>query len=344
MDLSKVHVVHVVRQYFPNMGGLEDFVANLAAQQLGRFASVKVITLDRLFKDPEKVLPPHAEINGIEVKRIPYFGSSRYPIALSILKELNGANLVHVHAVDFFFDALALTRIWHRKPLVATTHGGFFHTRNDALLKKIWFNTLTRFSAHQYRQIACCSESDLRQFARIAPSRVSLIENGVDLKKFEGASAKTPVRHLVTLGRMSGNKRLDRVLDVLACLDSGDQTWKLDIIGGESDLTVLDIEQMIVERSLDGKVSIHTGLNDEQVRAVLGNSSLFVSASEYEGFGIALIEAMSAGLVPVVHHNEAFRSFALRHEDITLADFSLPEKTAATIRSCFEKLSDRSGL
>ncbi|MEP1932102.1 MAG: glycosyltransferase family 4 protein [Roseibium sp.] len=339
MDLSKTHVVHVVRQYSPNIGGLEDFVANLTARQFGRFASVKVITLDRLFRDPATVLPHHVEINGVEVHRIPFHGSSRYPIAPSILRELDGADLVHVHAVDFFFDALAITRFWHRKPLVATTHGGFFHTKNDAMLKKIWFNTLTRFSARQYRQIACCSESDLQQFARIAPKRVSLIENGVDLKKFENASAKTPARHLVTLGRMSRNKRLDRVLDVLACLNSGDQGWNLDIIGAESDLTVLDLERMITERSLEGKVSVHTGLDDEGVTAVIGNASLFVSASEYEGFGIALIEAMSAGLIPIVHPNEAFQAFAQRHEEIALADYSKPDEAAETIHCCFDKMT-----
>ncbi|MDN3721711.1 glycosyltransferase [Roseibium salinum] len=95
-----------------------------------------------------------------------------------------------------------MTRWWHRKPLVATTHGGFFHTSSFATLKAAWFNTLTRYSANRYSALACCSDSDFNLFQKIAPARVSLIENGVNLRKFAGAAAGSPQKkHVITLGR-----------------------------------------------------------------------------------------------------------------------------------------------
>jgi alpha-1,3-mannosyltransferase len=47
------------------------------------------------------------DLDDIEIARIPYFGSSRYPIALSVLRHIKEADPVHVHAIDFFFDYFA---------------------------------------------------------------------------------------------------------------------------------------------------------------------------------------------------------------------------------------------
>lgn len=336
--LADLSVVHVVRQYAPMIGGLEDFVRQLVAQQKGRFASLKIITLDRLFTDPDHRLPGKDVIDGIEVVRIPYRGSSRYPLAPGVFSHLSGAGLVHVHAVDFFFDALAMARPFHRRKLVATTHGGFFHTSRHLALKKIWLNSMTRMSASLYDGIACCSQNDLALFQGIAPGKARLIENGVDLSKFREAASPVPEKRLLTLGRFSANKRLDRTLDALAFLVRTDPAWRLDIIGSPSDLSAEDLSSLIDARGLSGHVEVHLGIPDAAVRDVVSRCSLFVSASEYEGFGIAMIEALSAGLVPVVESNTAFRSLQDRHPMVHLADYSDPEKAAGTIAHAMAEL------
>lgn len=345
---SQLHdrtIVHVVRQFYPMIGGLEDFVRNLVRQQSGHFAKVRVVTLDRLFIEPDKLLPAHDVIDGVEVRRIPFRGSPRYPLAPSVLSSLDGADLIHVHAVDFFFDFLAATSLARRTPMVATTHGGFFHTANYRQLKNVWFNTMTRASASRYRGIACCSESDLAQFSKIAPSRVRLIENGADLEKFGSASAIRPVKGLITIGRFSHNKRLDLLLDMMQLLTRRDPDWRLHIAGSSSDWSEADIRQMIAERQLASFVELHVGPSNDQIRDVMQRCSLFVSASEYEGFGIALIEALSAGLLPIVEPNAAFRSLARKHPTVRLSGFADPSGAAGAVEAAFASLSDdRLGL
>jgi alpha-1,3-mannosyltransferase len=130
-----LRVVQVVRQYTPSRGGLEDVVSNLSRSLSRRGFEVRVVTLDRLFRAPDQVLPTREVIDGIEVVRIPWRGSSRYPIAPQVFRLIGDADLVHVHGIDFFYDALAWTRPFHRKPMIGTTHGGCFHTRNHAALK-----------------------------------------------------------------------------------------------------------------------------------------------------------------------------------------------------------------
>jgi len=337
--LEDVHLIHVVRQYDPMVGGLEDFVKNLIRQQQGRFASLEVVTLDRLFTEPDRVLPAVDEVEGVPVVRIPFRGSTRYPIATDVFSKIRGADLVHVHAVDFFFDALALGSPVQGIPLVATSHGGFFHTGKFAALKKIWFHTATRITANRYRAIACCSESDLDTFKKVAPRKATLIENGVDLDKFADASSQIPQKHIVTIGRFSSNKRPDVVIDMMRVLVDRDPEWKLSLIGGASDWSVEALQARIAERGLVRNVEVFAGLSDAAIRRHLAGASFFVSASDYEGFGLALIEAMSAGLVPVVHPNAAFMSLAHRHPLVTLADFSKPDEVIGKLMQSWQGLT-----
>ncbi|MBX4976773.1 glycosyltransferase family 4 protein [Rhizobium lentis] len=330
-------IVHVVRQFLPNRGGLEDVVANLSRQTVRRGYRVRVVTLNSLFTAPEDKLPARENIDGIEVVRIPWSGSSRYPLAPAVFRHLGDADLVHVHAIDFFFDALAWGRLLHGKPMIVTTHGGFFHTRKYAAIKKIWFRTLTRASAMAYQRVVCCSASDLKQFSEIVPGSM-LIENGADIGKFADSAARRAQRRIVTIGRFSVNKRLDHLLDAMAVLKSRNGEWHLDIVGAESDLNREDVEGAIESRHLSGSVTLHVSPDNGAIRRIIAEASLFVSASEYEGFGLVALEAMSAGLLPVLNANDAFATLAGRHPVIRLADFTKAEAAATAIETGYEAL------
>ncbi|MGV3551484.1 glycosyltransferase family 4 protein [Rhizobium sp.] len=344
VPVSAPVIVHVVRQFLPNRGGLEDVVCNIARHGLDAGYRVRVVTLNSLFSDRDRLLPERETIDGIEIVRIPWRGSTRYPVAPSVLKHIGDADLVHVHAIDFFFDFLALTKLAHRKTMIVTTHGGFFHTQKFAALKKIWFQTLTRFSASRYRSVVGCSQSDLDTFARIAPRRTVMIENGSDTAKFAGASSPSPRKRIVTIGRFSVNKRLERLIDTLAELCKRDPAWHLDIVGVPSDLSVSDLEMLIADRGLSGHAMLRVGLDNGEIRKYLGRASIFASASEYEGFGLVAIEAMSAGLVPVLENNTAYRILAGRHDDIRLSDFTRPDVAASAIEAAYHSLSDDAAL
>ena len=118
-------------------------------------------------------------MGGCDVKRIPYFGSYKNPIAPAVFRHLREHDLIHVHGIDFFFDALAWTRPWHGRPLVASTHGGFFHTPYAARLKKVFFHTVTRTSLRAYSAILASSVNDRDLFAKLTGRYIELVENGL---------------------------------------------------------------------------------------------------------------------------------------------------------------------
>jgi len=227
--------------------------------------------------------------------------------------------------------------------MIATTHGGFFHTKRFAAVKALWFRTLTRFSSSRYNYVVGCSQSDVETFLPIARKNLELIENGADTAKFHDRAAGTPAKHLITIGRFSSNKRLDRLIAATRTLVAADREWSLDIVGVPSDLSVADVEKLA--QGIEAQVRVHAGLPNEEIAALIAQSSLFVSASEYEGFGIVAIEAMSAGLLPVLQDNSAYAVLAAKHKVIELGDFARAEQGAQVILKAWKKLlADPAGI
>ena len=297
-------VVHVVRQYFPSIGGMEEVVRSLARHQQSDSAyEPTIVTLDRVFRDPENALPAHETLDGIPVTRLAYRGSERYPLCPRVLRELRDADLVHVHGIDFFFDYLAATRAIHGKRLVASTHGGFFHTRFARRLKRIYFNSVTRLSSKAYRRIIATSDNDGEIFSEIVTRpRLQVIENGVDIEKFADTASRVLLPTLIYFGRWSVNKGLIETLDVLAalCAQTPETPWRLIIAGREYDLDSEAIRAHALKVGIANRVDIVPGPSNEDLRRLIGESSYYICQSRHEGFGIAPIEAMSAGLLPIL--------------------------------------------
>jgi alpha-1,3-mannosyltransferase len=301
-----VKVVHIVRQFSPSVGGLEDTVLSLTRAQRERLnIDATVVTLDRLF-GLRDVLPSEDVVDGVPVRRLRWTGSRRYPLAPSVLRYVKGADIVHVHAVDFFFDFLALTRPLHGRRMIATTHGGFFHTGAFSSAKKLWFGTLTRASITAYDRIVACSHSDAEMFRASAAERLTLIENGINQAKFQDAASLTLRKTILSFGRFARHKRTDSLLGVFKQLVALDPDWRLIIAGREADQTAAELIAIAERLGVAGAVRFVFNPTDADLRALMGDASFFASLSAYEGFGLAAVEAMSAGLVPILSGIPAF--------------------------------------
>jgi alpha-1,3-mannosyltransferase len=322
-------IVHVVRQFHPGVGGLESVVLELASRQANAGNRVRVITLDRLFHVAKRQkLPAIDNLNSIEIVRIPYFGSSRYPIALSVLRHIKEADVVHVHAIDFFFDYLAWTKPIHGRKLVVSTHGGFFHTAYAALLKPLWFSTVTRLSMKFYAGVAAVSAFDFEQFRLVRPKGMVCIENGANVSKFYDASASNFQKSIVSIGRFAKNKRIDLLVNFVQALRRYDPEWKLTIAGRPGDLKVDDVSTLVAAAGLRDAINVIASPTDETVETLMRSSSFVASSSEYEGFGLAVVEGMSAGLFPVLSDIPPFRRLVARTGLGMIIDYSRPDVSA----------------
>ena len=326
-----MRIAHIVRQFTPAVGGLENFVSELAAAQRRDGIDAQVITLNRNFTRIDDPLPASEVIGGTPVRRVPYAGSTRYPVAPTVLMQLADFDLIHVHAVDFFCDFLAASAIIHRRPMVLSTHGGFFHTGADARLKRQYFRRVTRSSLHSYSLVFASSKADEALFRSIAPDRTVRIDNGVNTKKFAAASAKCFKPNLLFIGRLSTNKAVGDLLAAFDSAKSEEPDLQLHIVGDDADVTGEQLRVQMRNFASCSAMHLHQRLDDDGLRKLIADCTLFVSASRYEGFGISLVEALSAGLVPVVNRIPIFESILGEAHVGHLADFSCPQSAGAAI-------------
>jgi alpha-1,3-mannosyltransferase len=321
-----MNIVHVVRQFHPAVGGIESVVFELALQQVAAGHQVRVVTLNRLLNSSDNVkLPAQETVAGIRVVRIPFFGSSRYPLAFSVLKHIHGADIVHVHAIDFFFDYLAWTKPIHRRTLVVTTHGSFFHTSYALLIKRFYFAVVTRLSLRWYAGVVAVSAGDCELFSKIRLNGLVCIENGVNIKKYSDLSPLQPSKAILSIGRFSSNKGLDRLITFVAALRRCDPDWTLKIVGRPWDIPALQLRACTSTAGIVDAVEIVESPSDEAIRRLIGQCSIVASASEYEGFGLAVIEGMSAGMYPLLSDISAFHQL-VKHTGIgAILNYGNPE-------------------
>jgi alpha-1,3-mannosyltransferase len=293
-------ILQLTRQFLPAVGGIESVVEGLSVALKSNGHTVQVATLRLLFSSG-RVAPSESIEAGLSVHRMRHWGPRRYPIAPAALSAIRGYDVVHIHAIDFFVDYLSLLRLFHRIPLVVSTHGGFFHTQRGRAFKQMYFRTVTRQSLGAVDAVVCVSQHDREVFSQIVPSeRIRVIENGANVDGFRNLKKRLQPGLVLGISRLAENKCVHKVLDAMALLKDRYPYLQLEWVGADFASLRAGLERRAVELGLAGCVHFHGATSREKVSELLERAHLFVSASNYEGFGLSTIEAMSAATVVVV--------------------------------------------
>lgn len=103
------------------------------------------------------------------------------------------------------------------------------------------------------------------------------------------------------VGRMAPNKGQGHLVRALAeAVRLGDATTSLHLVGGDSPASYgAAIRGLAAELGVADRVVVHGSVTDDELRDHYRGAGVFVCASEHEGFGVPLVEAMAHGL-PVV--------------------------------------------
>lgn len=296
-----MRVVHVCRSGWPDIGGMESFVTGLAAAMAARGHTVDVITLRRSLSTGE--LLPEAEHRGVRYWRVRRVGPRRYPLALGLARAVAGAHLVHAHGLDGLTDLLVARRGRHGAAVGVSTHGGYLHTPRHRLLKAAFLRTVTRATLRRADAVWFTSEADA---VSLAPSGAFgvVLPDGVDVACFAAVErAPEPGRWLV-LGRVDVHKGVDDLLDTVA---AAGMDPVIRLVGPERRP---GLAAALVERGrrLGVRVVALGAVSHARVLEELARCEHAVFPSRYEGFGITVVEAMAAGVAPVVSDIPAHRA------------------------------------
>lgn len=109
-------------------------------------------------------------------------------------------------------------------------------------------------------------------------------------------SAENKQKEIIYVGRIDYNqKRVNRIIETWKELEDKYPEWKLSIIGDGPYRK--EIEQQTKELELS---RVHFE-GFKSPKDYYKRASILILTSEYEGFGLVIIEAMSCGVVPVVY-------------------------------------------
>jgi alpha-1,3-mannosyltransferase len=326
-----LRILLVARVFWPNIGGIERHVQWLAENLVRRGHDADVVTLNRSFEDGS-TYPPYDRHNGVDIYRVPFVGSTRYPIAPRVLRFVRGYDIVHVHAVDFLADWLVATRPWHGRPVVLSTHGGFFHTEFASGPKKLWFQTMTRALVRGVDRLLYTSDQDEELFRAIT-GKGQILRNAVDLGPWEKLGAERTPGEWVTVGRVDIHKGLSNLVKTLAIVrDRDPRPFRATVVGPEVvPGLVAGLERERDALGLTDRLRFVGKVSEAEMHAAVGRAELGLFPSEYESFGISVVETMGAGVVPVLNDIRAFRYFIDPGKTGFLTSYADPAAAAATI-------------
>ena len=120
-----------------------------------------------------------------------------------------------------------------------------------------------------------------------------------------------PVKSMLWIGRFSHNKRLDRLISFFGTLLKVDPQWRLTIAGQPWDFGVSELRSCPYGAHRE-RVPHQIAPSDAEIKNMIGANSVIVSTSDYEGFGIAAIEGMSAGLFPLLSEIAPYKQLVAR--------------------------------
>ena len=136
------------------------------------------------------------------------------------------------------------------------------------------------------------TRSDADSWKRKGVKKIIVVPNPVSFYVDNIPNDVKDEKRIVAVGRLVRQKRFDRLIDAFALIAHHYPGWYVDIVG-EGDLRPA-LEQQVLERKLFGRVNIQNFTCD--VISEYMKSQFLVLSSDYEGFGLVLIEAMSCGL------------------------------------------------
>jgi alpha-1,3-mannosyltransferase len=295
-----MNILQVSRSYEPAIGGIETVTRGISRALHQRGHRCDIVTLRYLF-DAGMHAPAVEQRDGLNVYRLPHLGSRRYSIAPAVLNFVAPFDVVHIHAIDFFVDMLGASKAYHNKPIVVNTHGGIFHTRWLAQFKKIYFLTMTRLALRRVDTVICDSEHDHQLFRRIVPlEKLHIIRNGVDVTPYQSIIKNVDAGLLVGIGRIFPNKRIDRLIQIVAALAAEHPELRLVWVGNDGEGKTPALMALAQEYGVAERITFTGMLPAQGLYDLLARAHFFVSASDYEAFGISTIEAMASATVPIV--------------------------------------------
>ena len=308
-----LRVLHVVPYFPPSQagGGIREAASCLAGAQAAAGCRVTIVTTD--VGSPGSRRPATTD-PGIEILAFRNLSNTlawndvTLPLGLRTWARRNAAafDAVHLHG-HRHLAALLIARARAPLPYVLSTHGTALRIERREGLKRLFDRFAGDRTLQGAKHLFAVSEIEEKQLLslgvpaakirRVAnpvdPSRILPLPDPERFRQRNGIPAGA--RAILFLGRMTPNKRVDTLLRAVAPLDDA-----FLILAGPDGGALRALEREVRVLGLANRVSFTGPLDDSGRREALAAADILALPSEHEIFGLAPMEGLLAGVVPVV--------------------------------------------
>jgi glycosyltransferase involved in cell wall biosynthesis len=320
-------VIQTCVRFPPGPGGAETHVYEVARELARRGHGVRVFTSDLYKEYPfTKLDGSYDTMDGIPVRRHFAFslpGDLHYIWMPGIVPALSGArcDVVHSHSYGYFqTNAAALRRKLGKRVFVLTPHyhppWSMWGGDKRKAVRSVYDGLFARPVLAATDAIIGVSSHEMKildDVIGLDTSKVKIIPNGIDFARFEPIPSPRPFTErygpkmkggpvVLYAGRLAGNKGLDVLVDSMPAVLKEHPDATFAMVGedeGMKELLLSKAKKLGVRDNL-----LFTGhiTDDRLFLSAFSACDVFVLPSEYEAFGIVLLEA-AACEKPVIGSN-----------------------------------------
>jgi glycosyltransferase involved in cell wall biosynthesis len=329
-----VRVVLPVFRYVPALGGAIRLVQLVAEGAASRGHTVTVVTQEEPGSLPEEM------IGGVRVLRIGmrHVGKFRVPRGYRRLLRSLDADVLHLNGnriwcADYYLP-FARSFDW---PQVIMPMGFYHYWMRSGLVRSVYYKRYYPGRLRAFDGYVALTEGERDQVSgwKYPADRIHVIPVGIDLAEFVRASPPRDAvrsgwglsapRVALAMGGSYDNKRVDRLVRAVAATKG---EWGLVVIGPDLPGTAYDRDHCErLARELSAPVRFLGSQPRPAVLDAFFSADAYLQGSEFEGYGVSLVEAMASEL-PFV----AFETGAARELSRTGAGFCVTSEAEMVAR------------
>lgn len=186
--------------------------------------------------------------------------------------------------------------------------------------KRRFFSKLSARIAKKIITVSNFVKNEIEERFKFTKGKVDVIYHGVNpLFCFQNKKRENII---LTVGAIFQRRNIPLIVESFSLL--GFDEWKLAIVGENRTYPRINIEDIVLEMGMDRMVSIEGYIGDEELLRLYNISSIFISLSEYEGFGLPVLEAMTCGLPCLLFNGHSYKE--LFHDSAYFVDELSPDK------------------
>lgn len=318
-----MRIAHVSDCYLPRLGGIEMQVHDLATRQRVSGLDVEVLTPTAAGTGDRDPVPPDPEwVHRISQQSIHQATASlSAALAARHLITPQRYDMVHVHASVFspFATSAAYAATRAGLPTVVTVHS--LWSGLGPLPRMAEFSLRLRTWPVAWSTVSEKAAAPLRLVLGEA-SPVAVLPNGVDAQTWRTDLSPRDPRTVtvVSVMRLASRKRPSALLEMMRHVRSQvspDIALRLVLVGDGPLRRTL--ERYLHRHDMADWVTMPGQLGRPEIRQIFAAADVYVAPAELESFGIAALEARSAGLPVVASSRGGVEEFIAHGHDGLLA-------------------------